>query len=189
MDPETLAICAQVTEILARLGISYVLGGSLASSKHGYPRSSNDADMVADIREDEVAALVAAFEEDFYIASEAVADAVSREASFNVIHYEKAVKVDIFVAGTSAFAREELRRATLGEVAGFVFRFASPEDTILAKLRWFRDGGEVSERQWTDVLGVLAVQAGRLDLPYLATTADDLGVADLLASALAAAND
>ena len=61
------------------------------------------------------------------------------------------------------------------------------EDTLLAKLNWYRLGGEVSERQWRDVLGVLAVQAGRLESEYLFRMAEELGVADLLARALAEA--
>jgi hypothetical protein len=61
----------------------------------------------------------------------------------------------------------------------------SPEDTLLRKLAWYRLGGEVSERQWNDVLGVLRAQGARLDLAHLHAWGETLGVADLLARALA----
>ena len=63
-------------------------------------------------------------------------------------------------------------------------KFASPEDTILAKLEWYRLGNEVSERQWRDVLGVLKTRAGTLELSYLQKWADELKVSDLLERAL-----
>ena len=63
-------------------------------------------------------------------------------------------------------------------------RVATPEDTVLHKLRWFRDGGEVSQRQWMDAVGVLEVQVDRLDREYLARWARELGVSDLLERAL-----
>jgi hypothetical protein len=61
---------------------------------------------------------------------------------------------------------------------------ATAEDTLLAKLDWYRLGGEVSERQWRDVLGILEVQAGSLDLDYLRKWAKELRVSDLLERAL-----
>lgn len=56
---------------------------------------------------------------------------------------------------------------------------ASAEDTVLAKLQWFRRGGEVSERQWTDVVGLLRV-VGALDHAYLRSRAPRRGVTNLL---------
>jgi hypothetical protein len=61
---------------------------------------------------------------------------------------------------------------------------ASPEDVILSKLRWFRQCGEVSDQQWNDVLGVIAVQGDKLDLPYLREWAESLGLTKLLEQAL-----
>ncbi|MDP1922008.1 MAG: hypothetical protein Q8L14_37550 [Myxococcales bacterium] len=61
-----------------------------------------------------------------------------------------------------------------------------PADTVLAKLSWYRQHGEVSDRQWADILGVLQVQVGRLDLTYLRRWATTIGVADLLERAPAA---
>ncbi len=117
-----------------------------------------------------------------------IAEAIRRHASFNIIiHRETMFKVDIFVPRQRPFLRSQLARAqrqsfTLEtEVSA---RFASPEDIILSKLEWYRQGGEVSERQWRDVLGVLKVRGDELDLDYLRKWATELHVDDLLARAL-----
>ena len=61
---------------------------------------------------------------------------------------------------------------------------ATPEETLLAKLEWYRNSGEVSERQWRDVLGIMMVQGNKLDLAYLRQWAKELKVSDLLERAL-----
>ena len=64
---------------------------------------------------------------------------------------------------------------------------ASASDVLLSKLRWYRLGGEVSDRQWSDVLGVARAQQGRLDLEYLRRWSTEQGTLDLLERVLAAA--
>jgi hypothetical protein len=99
-------------------------------------------------------------------------------------------KIDVFVARGREFDRQAAERALpqlIDDSPGAsAFRVASPEDTILAKLEWFRRGGETSERQWWDVVGVLRVTADA-DREYLRRWAPALGVADLLERAIAAA--
>ncbi len=176
---------------LDRLEIHFFIGGSIASGHYGLPRNTNDIDVVADLDSLSVPDLCAGLNNVFYIDSGAVELAKQSSRAFNVIHLKSAFKFDIFPVGADRFARSELarRRYTTTTITGLEnieFPVASPEDTILAKLVWFRRGGEVSDRQWHDILGVLHVQAGRLDAEYLHKWAAELGVADLLAKALKA---
>ena len=92
-------------------------------------------------------------------------------------------KVDVFINKHRRFDQEQFLRRQLQVVAYEPERkvyVTTAEDIILAKLEWYRLGGEISDRQWRDVLGVLKVQAGRLDLDYLRQWAAELKVADLL---------
>lgn len=188
--PEPIAVATLVAGALSRIGASYVIGGSFASSVHGEPRSTNDIDMVVDLRHLDIDAFIAAIGSDCYVAREAVVEAVGTGGAFNVIHMPTAVKVDIFVAGLDAFDRERLQRripvsfsSGSDSVTLFVDR---PEDTILRKLESYRRGGESSERQWRDVAGIVNVQSPRLDRAYLREWAVKLDVSDLLERALAA---
>jgi hypothetical protein len=117
-----------------------------------------------------------------------IRDAIGRRASFNLIHLATMLKIDVFIVGNRAFDRiafsRHVDRALADDPASRSFVLRSPEDVILKKLEWYRLGGEVSDRQWTDAVGVLKVQRDRLDLEYLRRWAADLGVADLLAKAM-----
>ena len=120
--------------------------------------------------------------------AESIRDAVRHRSSFNVIHLETMFKVDVFVRKQRPFDQAQFERRVAQVVATDPERtayVASPEDVVLAKLERFRLGGEVSDRQWRDVLGVLKVQGERLDLVYLRRWAAALKIADLLEQALA----
>lgn len=183
---EALRVCLEVTGLLERLGVRYAVGGALASSLHGVPRSTNDADLGAELREEHVRPLIEALRGRFYVDEERVRHAVRKGSSFNVIQLRSTFKVDVFVLGDGPLHQEQLarRQRTALPESGEELDVSSAEDTILQKLRWYRLGGESSERQWRDVLGVLDVAGFRLDRPYLERGAGVLGVADLLARAL-----
>ena len=170
--------------MLDGLGVTYFLGGSVASSVHGVPRASIDADVIADLGVVHVAPFVSRLSSEFYLDEARVRSAVNLRRSFNVIHLDTMFKVDVFVNKGRPYDKEALRRAQatpLEDSPGApAFRVATPEDTVLAKLEWFRAGGETSQRQWTDILGVLRSAAAGLDEKYLGTWAAALGVADLL---------
>jgi hypothetical protein len=183
-----LELTLRVVRTLEELGIPYVLGGSLASSLVGEPRATADIDLAIRIGADQVAALVRALSRDFYISEEAVQDAVRRGTSFNMVHLESVTKVDLFVLGDDVLDRRQLERRVrvlVTEDPPQQLWIGSAEDQILRKLAWYRSGGQVSDRQWRDVIGILAVQSGRLDLEELRTSAEELGLSDLLERAIA----
>ncbi len=183
--PGILATLLAVARALEAAHAPFLVGGSLASSLQGIPRSTQDADLVADLAAEGVASFVLALGGSFYADEERICDGVARRASFNVIDLRNGFKADIYLAIRDAFSREQFARRQSIEIApGTWLPFASPEDVVLQKLRWFRLGGGVSERQWLDALGVLKVQRDRIDLEYLTRWAGNLELSGLLHRAL-----
>jgi hypothetical protein len=187
LDADGFAATLIVTRLLDAMDVPYVIGGSVASTVHGLIRTTVDVDLVADLRPDNVAPLIAALSDQFYVDEPTVREAIARRSSFNLIHLQSMVKVDVFLPGNRAFDRQQLARRIaqpVGPDPDETLWILTAEDVILAKLDWFRQGGEVSERQWRDVLGVVKLQGERLDLAYLRRWATALNVADLLEKAL-----
>ena len=190
MQGEATRITLLVTQTLETLGIPYAVGGSLASSVHGVMRSTLDVDIVADMRLEHIQPLVAALSKEFYADDEMMRDAIQHQTSFNIIHYETAFKVDIFIRKARAFDQMQLERRRMSVIATDPEQsvyITSPEDVILSKLEWYRMGGEVSDRQWRDTpdgVGVLKTREGELDLNYMRKWAKELKVSDLLERAL-----
>ncbi len=174
-DPSPLA--AAVAAILESEGIPYVIGGSVAASIYGEPRSTLDVDVMIDAGEEPVRRLVHRLEQEFHVDQESAVDAVKRRGTFNAIHLASSMKVDFFIAEDDR-AREQIKRRRLVDVGGRRLFFYAPEDIVIRKLAWFRMGGEVSDRQWRDILGILRLTP--VDREYLQRASVAYGVADLL---------
>lgn len=185
-----LKVTLQVLDVFESLGIEYLLVGSLATSAVGVPRSTIDADVVADLRPEHARELAPALSPDFYVSHEAMDEAIERRSMFNLIHLQTSFKVDVYVLGSRPFDRTEFSRRTPRPVSRESRRevpMATPEDLVISKLEWFELGNRVSERQWRDLLGVLTVQRERLDWGYLVHWCGQLGLVELLEAARAQA--
>lgn len=185
-DDADIQTMTRIAAALDELGIAYHIGGSVACGAHGDPRSTNDLDIVADIRPEHAAPLTRRLEDAFYIDEQMILDAIAHERSFNVMWLEKMYKVDVFVLKSRGFDQAAWQRSVTA--APFLksdreFPIASAEDILLNKLEWFKIGGEISERQWLDVIGVLRVQRSDLDWAYLRKWAAELEISDLLEQA------
>lgn len=181
-------VALRVAEALERLGVAYFLGGSLASSIQGEPRATNDIDLVVELPPGKVRALAGALGDEFDVDEQALADALRAGRSWNIFYLPLVMKVDLFPKGHAPFDESEFARRRPVELApGKRLFVKSPEDSILRKLLWFRQGGEVSTQQWRDVLEILRVGAATLDREYLARWAGTLGLKELLERAAAAA--
>ncbi|MEO5727971.1 MAG: hypothetical protein ABI134_26295 [Byssovorax sp.] len=184
MLSEPLVVVAKLARVFDDLQIRYLVGGSVASSLYGIPRATQDVDLVADIKRPHVQPITSALTGEFYVDADMIHEAIQARSSFNVIHLATMFKADIFILKEDSWSREEMTRARAeafdvpeGKVA---VRFASPEDTLLHKLVWYKLGNQISDRQWGDILGVLKVQGDLLDREYLDRWAPVLDVADLL---------
>lgn len=181
---DQLTVMARVARALEQAGIPYFISGSMASAVYGVTRATQDIDIVIHLSAADAPQLVRALEPEFLVDEQMVYESLARGESFNILHAETLYKVDLFPLKADAWGRAQMQRRVFltvataeGEVA---LAFASPEDTLLHKLFWYRLGREVSERQWRDVIGILQVRGDLLDKEYLTSWATELGMDDLL---------
>ncbi|HEY6988180.1 MAG TPA: hypothetical protein VH369_07350 [Bryobacteraceae bacterium] len=172
---------------LEKAGIRYAIGGSWASTAFGEPRFTNDVDILCDFSEENLKVFLDSLPETFYVDPGEAMAAIRHGRSFNAIYMPMAFKFDFFPAGAFALGMEELDRAIYLSDTGLAKApapFVTPEDILLAKLFWFRSGGEVSEVQWRDIQGIVRTSANTLDRRYIQSAAVRLGIGDLLKKAL-----
>jgi hypothetical protein len=180
---DALSAAEQIAAILESLGVRYMLGGSMASAVWSEPRFTRDVDMVADLKDSNVAPFLRALGERWYADETLIREAITRRSSFNVIRFERMVKVDVFVPPDSGFHASKwgrVRRAKLSQDSATPLAITSPEDIVLQKLDWYRTGGEVSELQWRDVTSLLRTLRSELERSYLDEWAQRMGLAELL---------
>ena len=172
-----------VADAFKTLGVEFYIGGSIASAYHGEPRSTIDVDLIADLPASAASRLVHVLGEDFYADASMMIQAITSRTSFNLIHLPTMYKIDVFIPKHRPFdksVRQRVVQAAAFEGDDRIYQIASVEDTVLSKLEWYKAGGEMSDRQWRDVVGVMQVQLHLLDQAYLEKWAAKLGVSDLL---------
>lgn len=161
-------------ERLNRLGVGYMLVGSMASNYWGIPRTTHDLDFVVALQPSDADPLAAAFGEGFFIQVESIRGAFSPPHQFNALDEQSALKVDFWLLKNDAFERsafDRRRQVTLFSAPAWI---ASAEDVILHKFHWYTI--TPSDRQLSDAAGVYAVQGDALDIDYLRKWASILGV-------------
>jgi hypothetical protein len=156
-----------VAATLEDLDIGYMLTGSMASSMQGEPRLSHDVDFVVDLSYEHGKRLVARFASpDFYLDAGAITEAVQYESMFNLLHIPTGDKVDFWILKKDAFSLSAFKRRLAYSFLGSRVITSSPEDTIISKLKWAKLSGG-SSKQISDIVGILEVNAPKLDYDYL----------------------
>ena len=183
MDP--MQVTQKVLDCLTALGATYVVGGSVASSLYGEPRFTQDTDIMTQLTASQLPRLIQALESEFYVSEPAAREAIRLNSSFNLIHFDSQYKVDLFVSKNREFDLSRFARRQVPEGFPDNFWVSSAEDMVLVKLEWYRLGKQPSDRQWRDILSILAVRHGRLDNEYLLHWSRVLGLNELLEKALA----
>lgn len=179
-------LVCQMAEIFDDIGVPYALGGSMASSLLGEPRSTVDVDMAVRLDGATGDALLERVATVFYVPIESARSAIQTHSSFNLVDTASALKVDLFVSGDGLLDRMQIKRRVLIAVPGSAngIWVTAAEDQVLRKLDWFRQGGSSSDRQWRDVVGILRIHRESMDLDYLRSSALEVGLGDALDVAL-----
>ncbi len=174
---EQLEVLRKVVLKLCDLDIEYMLSGSVAMNFYGQPRMTRDIDIVIVIREPQIRKFVDAFKEEFYIDTEMVLKEVSRKGMFNVIHNDYIVKVDFILRKDTKYDINAFERRRFVNIGDFQICLISPEDLVLNKLLWAREGN--SEIQKRDVKNILMI-TDDIDFNYLRNWSKRLSVDSLL---------
>ncbi len=175
---EQSELLRRVVEILEEQEITYLLVGSLASGVYGEPRLTHDIDIVIELRPDQVARLCESFPaSDYYVSQQAAREAVARGGQFNVIHPASGNKIDFMIARQDAWGRSQISRRRREQILpGRPGYTAAPEDVILGKLWYYREGG--SEKHLRDIAAMLQVSGGEIDKEYIHHWARQLGLTE-----------
>jgi hypothetical protein len=168
----------KVVPILESLGIDYMITGSVASSYQGEPRSTHDIDLLVVLPPQAMQPLLAAFPlPGFLLQEEAIRSALRDHSMFNLLSLADGEKIDFWMLTQEPFDQSRYARRVVAQIGGKPYKISTPEDTILAKLRWAKLCGG-SEKQVKDALGVFETLRKSLDLDYLNQWAAQLGLVD-----------
>lgn len=173
-----------LAEVFDALGVEWAIGGSIASTAYGEPRSTNDIDVIAALDQSHVRLIEKRMGGTFYVDAEMIRGAIASHESFNLIDERTLIKVDVFVPARGPMGLGQLERRRALSIGGAqTIQVLGPEDTVLQKLRWFELGGRQSERQWRDVVEVLRISGAGIDAAYVKRVAAIAGLADLFENA------
>lgn len=176
-DNAPAGLLRTIVELLDAIGIPHMVVGSFASTAHGEPRSTRDLDLVIDPDTEQLDQLLGALDPEHYYVDPAVArDAYRRRSMFNVIEIGTAWKLDLVIRKARPFSVGELQRRQVTRILGMGVATATPEDTVIAKLEWAKQGA--SDRQIEDVAGILRVRGPDLDVPYIERWVSELGLVE-----------
>jgi hypothetical protein len=176
-----------LTQLLERLDVLYFVVGSVASTTLSIARMTQDIDVVANLRREQLPFLLEELNLHYFVDEEMIKREVARQGTFNIIHRNTFFKVDVFPLKSRDYDQTVAKRRQFGPLGNPPFMEAylpQPEDVVLTKLEWFVATGRTSENQWGDIANVLKMQCFNLDLVYLQHWARELGVSDLLNKAL-----
>ncbi len=175
----------RVVEIFDRLGIPYLVTGSVAAMAYGEPRFTNDIDIVAGIVEKQIPTLVAAFpEDDYYISAEMIREAIREQGQFNIIHPASGLKVDVIIRRDTPFDQSRFQRVRrIHPAPSYEADFAAPEDVIIKKMEYYREGG--SEKHLRDITGMLITSGSEIDRNYIGLWSDKLNLTEIWSAILA----
>lgn len=184
---DVLDVALHVAAAIEACGGEYFVGGSVASSLQGEPRATNDIDFVLSLPLGKIASFRDELGSDFEVDADMLRTALMRASTANAFFLPLVIKIDFFGRGYEPFDEAEFsrRRAVQIRPSGERLMIKSPEDTVLRKLLWYRAGGEVSDKQWRDILSVLRISGDQMDGPYLNAWAKRLNVEGLLRKARA----
>lgn len=185
MIEDLLSLLSDVTSAFEALDVPWVLGGSLASSYYGEPRTTIDADVAIVARDENLVSLLDELRGKFYVPQSALSLIGVDGGSFNVVDTTRGVKVDVFVLGDGLLDQSQIARRVPATIPGFLGEcwITAPEDVVLRKLSWWRAAGG-SDRQWRDLVEVLRSVGQSMDIEYLRATAQELGFKEELARAI-----
>ncbi len=161
--------------VLEELDLPYALVGSIASMAYGEPRATLDIDVVVRLEPTDAVRLETRFPRDeFYLDVEAVREAIRERSQFNIIHPSSGLKIDVFVEGDEVERIQIEDRRRLPALPGLAASFSPPEELILKKLLYYRDGG--SEKHLRDIKAMLEISGTEIDVDRVARGAEALGI-------------
>ncbi len=167
--------------ILEPLGVPYCVVGSMASMCYGETRYTNDLDLLIDLKSEQVSRLCAQFPDpDYYVSEPAAHEAVERRRQFNVIHVKSGYKIDFMIVKSAGWNQQQLKRRIHKEyAAGLNVPIAAPEDVILGKLLYYREGESPTPKHLRDIAAMLQVSGDIIDRDDVTRWATELGVLDI----------